>query len=315
MAGPQEPLSDKNASGPGKPGKSSRKDKGQGQSNSGFWYLLVIGILAAVFITVAGRGTGGEEISYSEFLNRLETGTLNKDCMFEVSMGSSAIYWQDKAADDIRKGKVTSVKRFYTPLTWITENNRAKLEDLLQAKGVVLNSAKPPSELTSMIPMLLVTALFILGFIFVLRRVGGAGSAMSFGRSRGRLYAQEDVNVTFNDVAGIDEAVEELKEVVEFLKTPQKYQALGGRIPRGVLLVGPPGTGKTMLAKAVAAQGQTTFFNVSAANLASKWRGESEKLVRILFEVLIPFLFDLRFNLPLPFSIFALSFSLAVIRC
>ena len=79
MAGPQEPLSDKNASGPGKPGKSSRKDKGQGQSNSGFWYLLVIGILAAVFITVAGRGTGGEEISYSEFLNRLETGTLNKD--------------------------------------------------------------------------------------------------------------------------------------------------------------------------------------------------------------------------------------------
>ena len=245
-------MSEKNASGPGKPGKSSRKDKGQGQSNSGFWYLLVIGILAAVFITVAGRGTGGEEISYSEFLNRLETGTLNKDCMFEVSMGSSAIYWQDKAADDILKGKVTSVKRFYTPLTWITENNRAKLEDLLHSKAVVLNSAKPPSELTSMIPMLLVTALFILGFIFVLRRVGGAGSAMSFGRSRGRLYAQEDVNVTFNDVAGIDEAVEELKEIVEFLKTPQKYQALGGRIPRGVLLVGPPGTGKTMLARRLA---------------------------------------------------------------
>jgi cell division protease FtsH len=233
---------------------------------------------------VAGRGTGGEEISYSEFLNRLETGTLNKDCMFEVSMGSSAIYWQDKAADDIRKGKVASVKRFYTPLTWITENNRAKLEDLLHAKGVVLNSAKPPSELTSMIPMLLVTALFILGFIFVLRRVGGAGSAMSFGRSRGRLYAQEDVNVTFNDVAGIDEAVEELKEVVEFLKTPQKYQALGGRIPRGVLLVGPPGTGKTMLAKAVAGEAGVPFFGLSGSDFVEMYVGVGAARVRDMFQ-------------------------------
>ena len=277
-------MSEKNASGPGKPGKSSRKDKGQGPSNSGFWYLLVIGILAAVFITVAGRGTGGEEISYSEFLNRLETGTLNKDCMFEVSMGSSAIYWQDKAADDILKGKVTSVKRFYTPLTWITENNRAKLEDLLHSKAVVLNSAKPPSELTSMIPMLLVTALFILGFIFVLRRVGGAGSAMSFGRSRGRLYAQEDVNVTFNDVAGIDEAVEELKEIVEFLKTPQKYQALGGRIPRGVLLVGPPGTGKTMLAKAVAGEAGVPFFGLSGSDFVEMYVGVGAARVRDMFQ-------------------------------
>ncbi len=277
-------MSEKNASGPGKPGKSSRKDKGQGQSNSGFWYLLVIGILAAVFITVAGRGTGGEEISYSEFLNRLETGTLNKDCMFEVSMGSSAIYWQDKAADDILKGKVSSVKRFYTPLTWITENNRAKLEDLLHSKAVVLNSAKPPSELTSMIPMLLVTALFILGFIFVLRRVGGAGSAMSFGRSRGRLYAQEDVNVTFNDVAGIDEAVEELKEIVEFLKTPQKYQALGGRIPRGVLLVGPPGTGKTMLAKAVAGEAGVPFFGLSGSDFVEMYVGVGAARVRDMFQ-------------------------------
>ena len=199
-------------------------------------------------------------------------------------MGSSAIYWQDKAADDILKGKVTSVKRFYTPLTWITENNRAKLEDLLHSKAVVLNSAKPPSELTSMIPMLLVTALFILGFIFVLRRVGGAGSAMSFGRSRGRLYAQEDVNVTFNDVAGIDEAVEELKEIVEFLKTPQKYQALGGRIPRGVLLVGPPGTGKTMLAKAVAGEAGVPFFGLSGSDFVEMYVGVGAARVRDMFQ-------------------------------
>jgi cell division protease FtsH len=135
-----------------------------------------------------------------------------------------------------------------------------------------------------MIPMLLVTALFILGFIFVLRRVGGAGSAMSFGRSRGRLYAQEDVNVTFNDVAGIDEAVEELKEVVEFLKTPQKYQALGGRIPRGVLLVGPPGTGKTMLAKAVAGEAGVPFFGLSGSDFVEMYVGVGAARVRDMFQ-------------------------------
>jgi cell division protease FtsH len=135
-----------------------------------------------------------------------------------------------------------------------------------------------------MIPMLLVTALFILGFIYVLRRVGGAGSAMSFGRSRGRLYAQEDVNVTFNDVAGIDEAVEELKEVVEFLKTPQKYQALGGRIPRGVLLVGPPGTGKTMLAKAVAGEAGGPFFGLSGSDFVEMYVGVGAARVRDMFQ-------------------------------
>ena len=120
--------------------------------------------------------------------------------------------------------------------------------------------------------MLFLTVLMIGLFIFLLRRLGGAGSAMSFGRSRGRLYAQDDVSVTFEDVAGIEEAVEELKEVVEFLKTPQKYQSLGGRIPRGVLLVGPPGTGKTMLAKAVAGEagvpsGSTSSCRARAGSL------------------------------------------------
>src|SRR6185312_7342287 len=95
-------------------------------------------------------------------------------------------------------------------------------------------------------------ALFLV--YFMLRKLIGAGSPMAFGRSRGRLYAQEDLGVSFNDVAGIDEAVEEVREVVDFLKLPDKYQKLGGRIPKGVLLVGPPGTGKTLLAKAIAGE-------------------------------------------------------------
>src|SRR5207244_9227657 len=89
-------------------------------------------------------------------------------------------------------------------------------------------------------------------FFFMRPPLGGASSPMAFGRSRGKMYAQEDIGITFEDVAGIEEAVEELREVVEFLRSPERYQVLGGRIPKGVLLVGPPGTGKTLLAMALA---------------------------------------------------------------
>lgn len=95
---------------------------------------------------------------------------------------------------------------------------------------------------------------------FVFKRFGPASSIMTFGKSKGRLYAQEDLNVTFDDVAGIDEAKEELQEIIEFLKTPEKFRALGGKIPKGVLLVGAPGTGKTLLAKAVAGEAGVPFF-------------------------------------------------------
>ena len=155
---------------------------------------------------------------------------------------------------------------------------------LLQEKKLKFGSSEPPSEWAALLPMLLFTGVLIVLFIFMLRRLGGTGSAMSFGRSRGRLYAQEDVNVTFNDVAGIDEAVEELKEIVEFLKTPQKYQALGGRIPRGVLLVGPPGTGKTMLAKAVAGEAGVPFFGLSGSDFVEMYVGVGAARVRDMFQ-------------------------------
>jgi len=120
--------------------------------------------------------------------------------------------------------------------------------------------------------------------IFMVRRLGGAGSAMAFGRSRGRLYAQEDLGVTFKDVAGIDEAVEELHEVVEFLKTPEKYRCLGGRIPKGVLLVGPPGTGKTLLAKAVAGEAGVPFFSLSGSDFVEMFVGVGAARGRDMFQ-------------------------------
>ncbi|MDR1141052.1 MAG: ATP-dependent zinc metalloprotease FtsH, partial [Planctomycetaceae bacterium] len=119
--------------------------------------------------------------------------------------------------------------------------------------------------------------------IFVIRGITNSG-AMAFGRNRGRLVAQEEIEITFNDVAGVDEAVDELKEIVDFLKTPEKFQALGGRIPRGVLLVGPPGTGKTILAKAVAGEANVPFYSLSGSDFVELYVGVGAARVRDLFD-------------------------------
>lgn len=121
-------------------------------------------------------------------------------------------------------------------------------------------------------------------FLWLFRRLGAMGSPMSFGRSKGRLYAQEDLGVTFNDVAGIDEAVDEVKEVVDFLGSSEKYQRLGGRIPKGVLLVGPPGTGKTLLAKAIAGEAGVPFFSLSGSDFVEMFVGVGAARVRDMFQ-------------------------------
>ena len=125
----------------------------------------------------------------------------------------------------------------------------------------------------------------LIGFGFVmLRRVGGVGSPMAFSRSRGKLYAEDDAPVTFDDVAGIDEAVEEVREVVDFLRSPDKYQKLGGRIPKGVLLVGPPGTGKTLLARAIAGEAGVPFFSLSGSDFVEMFVGVGAARVRDMFQ-------------------------------
>ena len=133
-------------------------------------------------------------------------------------------------------------------------------------------------------PMFVISGLVVLFFFLMLRRLGGAGSPMSFGRSRGRLYAQEDLGVMFDDVAGIDEAVEEVARVVDFLRSPEKYQRLGGRIPKGVLLVGPPGTGKTLLAKAIAGEAGVPFFSLSGSDFVEMFVGVGAARVRDMFQ-------------------------------
>src|SRR5205807_1999714 len=125
-------------------------------------------------------------------------------------------------------------------------------------------------------------AVVVAGFL-VFRWVAGGSSPLTFGRSRHKLYAQKDLQINFQDVAGIDEAVAELREIVDFLKNPEKYQALGGRIPKGVLLVGPPGTGKTLLAKAVAGEADVPFFGMSGSDFVEMFVGVGASRVRDLF--------------------------------
>lgn len=157
------------------------------------------------------------------------------------------------------------------------------ISDLLRKYNVKYGWLKPGFFQTYG-PMLMITAIFILVFVFISRRIGGAGSPMAFGRSRGKLYAQEGLGVTFGDMAGIDEAVEELKEVVDFLSNPEKYQRLGGRIPKGVLLVGPPGTGKTLLAKGVAGEADVPFFSLSGSDFVEMFVGVGAARVRDMFQ-------------------------------
>ncbi|MBW3598501.1 MAG: AAA family ATPase, partial [Planctomycetes bacterium] len=162
---------------------------------------------------------------------------------------------------------------------------KGRLEELLLAKkDQIAWDYEEPNFWKSNLPILLVTVLFVVLFIVMMRRLNGAGSPMAFGRSKGRLYAQEDIGVTFGDAAGIDEAVDEVKEVVDFLRSPEKYQSLGGRIPKGVLLVGPPGTGKTLLARAIAGEAGVPFFSLSGSDFVEMFVGVGAARVRDLFQ-------------------------------
>ncbi len=145
-------------------------------------------------------------------------------------------------------------------------------------------AAYGPSKWRELGPYVLFGLVLVLIVALMMRRMGGAGSPMAFARSRGKMYAQEDIGVTFDDVAGIDEAVEELREVVEFLRSPEKYQVLGGRIPKGVLLVGPPGTGKTLLAKAIAGEAGVPFFSLSGSDFVEMFVGVGAARVRDMFQ-------------------------------
>ncbi|MCA9117159.1 MAG: ATP-dependent zinc metalloprotease FtsH, partial [Planctomycetaceae bacterium] len=273
-------------------GNSSRPDRPQ--SSNLFWWLVLGGVFVALVISVFGNRDRAEELKLSEFMAGLQASEeepdssrsrFNRTNVHNLVIGSDYIRFQDqpKKLDEQSSENARAVKYYRIPAFGMTDD-KAELTKMLREKGIDFNYAEPPPEWQALLTLLLPLLLLIVFFMFIFRRMGGAGSAMSFGRSRGRLFAQEDIETTFSDVAGIEEAVEELREVVEFLRTPGKYQALGGRIPRGVLLVGPPGTGKTLLAKAVAGEAGVPFFSLSGSDFVEMFVGVGAARVRDMFQ-------------------------------
>ena len=226
----------------------------------GFLFLMVLA--QAWFLTPSGR-----QISYSEFKQLVRSGQVA-----EVTVGETAIR-------GIFKREQNGTRNFTT-----TRIEDPKLIEELDAHGVKytgeLVSRWLPEILGWVVPIVFFLAIW--GFFF--RRMSGAeGGVMSFARSKARVFAEDDVKVSFADVAGVDEAEQELKEIVEFLKNPRKYTQLGGRIPKGVLLVGPPGTGKTLLARAVAGEAKVPFFSLSGSEFVEMFVGVGAARVRDLF--------------------------------
>jgi cell division protease FtsH len=233
---------------------------------SSLWYglalLMLVGIAQVYYLAPAGR-----TLPYSEFKQLVKNGRVA-----EVVVGEQLVRGTLKDGPE-------NERQFQT-----TRVEDPKLTEELEARGVkytgeVLNRWLP-ELLGWVIPLIFFIGIW--GFFF--RRMSGAeGGVMSFARSRAKIYADDEVKVRFSDVAGVDEAEEELKEIVEFLKNPRKYTNLGGRIPKGVLLVGPPGTGKTLLARAVAGEAHVPFFSLSGSEFVEMFVGVGAARIRDLF--------------------------------
>ena len=237
-----------------------------GSPGGAIWYvlgfLMLMALVQAWFVAPAGR-----QISYSEFKTAIRGAQVA-----EVVVGEQTI--RGTYHRDVNGSRNFNTARIDDP----------KLIEELDAAGVKYTgefvSRWLPEVIGWVLPLLL---LFVLWSFFFKRMSGAEGGIMSFARSKHRVFAEDDVKVSFADVAGVDEAEQELKEIVEFLKTPAKYTALGGRIPKGVLLVGPPGTGKTLLARAVAGEAKVPFFSMSGSEFVEMFVGVGAARVRDLF--------------------------------
>jgi cell division protease FtsH len=235
--------------------------------NFALWVIIAL-LLIALFqlFQSPGQRSSSSELAFSQFLTEVEQGRVS-----DVTIQEQEI-----------TGHLTTGTSFetYAP-------KDASYIDLLQAKGVKI-IAEPASEnisllgaLISWFPMLLILGIWL----FVMRQMqGSGGKAMGFGKSKAKLLTEAHGTVTFEDVAGVDEAKEDLEEIVEFLREPAKFQRLGARIPRGVLLVGPPGTGKTLLARAIAGEASVPFFTISGSDFVEMFVGVGASRVRDMFE-------------------------------
>jgi cell division protease FtsH len=227
-------------------------------------------ILISAFNIFGPRRETEQKMSYSAFLSEIKQGNVNSVTITDQEVS----------------GVMQNNKVFYTYLPMAQDTG---LLHELTEKGVTVKG-KPPEQpglgmhLLNLLPWIIIIAIWV----YILRQQagggGGRGGAFSFGRSRARLLSEDQVKVTFADVAGVEEAKEEVKELVDFLRDPGKFQKLGGKIPQGVLLVGPPGTGKTLLARAVAGEAKVPFFTISGSDFVEMFVGVGASRVRDMFE-------------------------------
>lgn len=230
------------------------------------FYLLIIIVMIWMFDHYSASTPKASEISYSSFMKHVQQEEIK-----EVTI-----------VDNIISGKLSDGKEFTT-----IAPNDSKLVEKLEQNKVDIKAELPPQPpwwmgiLSSILPILIIVGLW---FMLMNQSGAGGGKVMNFGKSRARRYDEEKLKITFKDVAGADEAKQELEEVVEFLKSPQKYNELGAKIPKGVLLYGPPGTGKTLLAKAVAGEAGVPFFSISGSDFVEMFVGVGASRVRDLFD-------------------------------
>ena len=235
-----------------------------------FW--LLIGVSALLLWEVVKNARDGQkdkEINVTQFMSDIDANNIH-----EITVTGMEV-----------RGKYRDQSAFHTtaPVNYFTP----ELLKNLQSKGVVINfhdansSSLPLTLLGTWAPLILLGALW---FFMIRQMQTGGNKALSFGKSRARLLSMQQKKVTFKDVAGVEEAKEELREIIEFLREAQKFQKLGGRIPKGVLLVGPPGTGKTLLARAVAGEANVPFFSISGSDFVEMFVGVGASRVRDLFE-------------------------------
>ena len=238
-----------------------------------FWLSIVLlGVMLWKLVSANGQAAREDEPSYSEFMAHVDQGDVKEVTMY---LSPNSYELQGEYVKPNKKFHVTVFKEAAPDLTKILRDKSVliKVKEVRSGDWLII--------LLNALPLLL-----LVGFcLFLMRQMqAGGNKALSFGKSRARLLSAQQKKVTFKDVAGTDEAKEELQEIIEFLKDPQKFQKLGGRIPKGVLLVGPPGTGKTLLARAIAGEANVPFFSISGSDFVEMFVGVGASRVRDLFE-------------------------------
>jgi cell division protease FtsH len=239
------------------------------------WILIALAITALLAFNQFSSASRSNEIPYSEYQTAVNEGKIDPNTTVTISDSSvsGAIIQTDGSIQEFTTKLTTSVTIDQTYFDWLSEHN-------------VTYELKPPEAWVGLLYSVLPLVLLIgISYWFLFRRVGGAGAnPLNMGKNKVKIYDRKEMKTTFADVAGVEEAKDELKEIVDFLRNPKKYQRLGGRIPKGVLLLGPPGCGKTLLARAVAGEANVPFFFMSASEFVEMFVGLGAARVRELFQ-------------------------------